>query len=223
MPGARPVHQANGRHRPRFATGGFAMAMLLVTPLSRLPVRRQRVMVGLLAAVAVCYFAVLPFLWPALVRGRLLATQTNIDPDGVCLQATGWTCGPAAAVTALRRLGLPAEEGEIAILAHTSPAYGTQADELAAVLSERYGAQGLAACYRHFADISELPRDRPTIAVIKLTFLVDHFVCVLSASDQEVVIGDPIRGRQHLTPDAFRAIWRFTGIVLRLQPGVPVD
>ena len=46
------------------------------------------------------------------------------------MQSNGYNCGPAAAVTALRRLGLPAEEGELAILAHTSSAAGTSCDTL---------------------------------------------------------------------------------------------
>lgn len=67
-----------------------------------------------------------------------------------CLQSNDYNCGPAAAVTALRKLGLPAEEGEIAILAHTSSATGTPPDVLARALQDRYEKEGLASHYRIF-------------------------------------------------------------------------
>lgn len=57
----------------------------------------------------------------ALVQAQLRSLPTRVDPDGVCLQNTPYTCGPAAAVTALRRLRLPAEESELAKLAFISP------------------------------------------------------------------------------------------------------
>jgi hypothetical protein len=55
--------------------------------------------------------AIVPFLAPAFNRGYLAGLKTRIDADGVCRQSSEYTCGPAAAVTALRKLGLPAEEG----------------------------------------------------------------------------------------------------------------
>jgi hypothetical protein len=55
----------------------------------------------------------------------------RVDGDGVCRQSSHYTCGPASAVTVLRKLGLPAEEGEIAILSHTSALTGTEPDVLA--------------------------------------------------------------------------------------------
>jgi predicted double-glycine peptidase len=51
----------------------------------------------------------LPFLVPALIKERLSNLTTRLDSNGICYQSTDYTCGPAAAVTALRRLGLQAD------------------------------------------------------------------------------------------------------------------
>jgi len=62
-------------------------------------------------------------------------------------------------------------------------------------------------------------RDRlPAIAVVKHGFLVDHYVAVLEVGEENVVIGDPLRGRVSLSWDAFRARWRAAGIVFRGRP-----
>ena len=114
--------------RNKFALFGFIATMLLTTPLSRLPRRRDRIVVIVLELAVVCQMSVWPFLAPAFNRGYLSRLQTRVDADGVCHQSNDYTCGPAAAVTALRKLGFPAEEGEIAILAHTSTAIGTDPD-----------------------------------------------------------------------------------------------
>jgi predicted double-glycine peptidase len=67
-----------------------------------------------------------------------------------CRQSTDYTCGPAAAVTALRKLGFPAEEGQIAIVSYTSATTGTPPDILAEALRKYYGKDGLIVEYRPF-------------------------------------------------------------------------
>src|SRR6185295_14272763 len=123
---------------------------------------------------------------------------TYLSPNGVCLQSTSYDCGPAAAVTALRNLGIAAEEREIALLANTCPAAGTSPDTLATVLRDRYAPDGLTCEYRPFSSVRDLPRDATTLAVIKLTFFIDHFVAVLAVTDDEVILGDPLHGYVHL-------------------------
>src|SRR5580692_146333 len=94
--------------RTKFAITGFVGAMILTTPLLKLPGKRDRVAVSLLMICVVCVTSIWPFLAPAFNRTYLASLTTRMDRDGVCLQNTGYTCGPASAVTALRRLGFPA-------------------------------------------------------------------------------------------------------------------
>jgi hypothetical protein len=201
--------------RTKFAITGFVRAMILTTPLLKLPNRRDRIAVSLLMLCVVFAISVWPFLAPAFNRSDLASLVTRIDNDGVCLQNTGYTCGPASAVTALRRLGLPADEGEIAILAHTSSTIGTPADILADALQKHYGSQGLLCDYRSFTSIAELRNAGLTMAVVKYNLLLDHYVTVLEVNDSEVIVGDPLNGLTKLSYAEFNEKWRFEGVVLK--------
>jgi predicted double-glycine peptidase len=137
-----------------------------------------------------------------------------MDSDGVCLQTTGYTCGPAAAVTALRRLGFKADEGQLAILTHCTSFTGTPPDILADSLQSRYGRNGLRCEYRGFRDVAELKNAGLTLAVVKFNFIVDHYVTVLAVNDHTVTIGDPLYGLTEMSRHDFEDMWRFCGVAL---------
>ena len=158
----------------------------------------------------------MPFFLPALVRNSLAALATKIDPDGVCLQQTSYTCGPAAAVTGLRKLGIPAEEGQLAIWTQTSQ-FGTTPDAIAEALRSHYGAIGLEVRYQRFQQVADLNQPGVTLAVVKYDFMVDHFVAVLGITDQEVIVGDPLSGKTIYSCKDFAKLWRFCGISLKLN------
>lgn len=199
----------------KFAAFGFIATLVLTTPLSRVPQKRNRVMIAALMAFVVFFMAIWPFLAPMVDRGQLSRLKTHMDHNGICMQSTDYTCGPAAAVTALRKLGLPAEEGKIAILSCTSFQEGTPTDMLADALQNEYGRDGLVVKCRVFKTISELKQVGLTLAVIKYGLLVDHWVTVLDVTDSEVVIGDPLGGIGRLSYEEFSKEWRFIGIVLQ--------
>lgn len=202
--------------RNEYVLSGIIAAWLLTTPLSRLPRATTRRLVVALMATVVLTSSVMAFLAPALIRSQLLALQTRMDRHGVCLQSNGYNCGPASAVTALRRLGLPAEEGELAVLAHTSPLTGTPPDLLANALRKRYGKDGLTTEYRFFKRVGDLKGAGEVLAIIKFTFLVDHYVAVLEVTDSEITVGDPLGGRTTYRHEEFAKKWRHCGVVLRL-------
>src|ERR1051325_443971 len=103
-----------------------AIPVMLGVLAARLGERRKRVMIGTLMWAMVAYFAVVPVAAPLVVRGSLLSAATEVDRDGVCLQKHSYSCGPAAAVTCLGRLGIHAEEGRIAAAAWAAPSLGTE-------------------------------------------------------------------------------------------------
>ena len=186
----------------------------LTAPLSRLPRRCERVLLCILMIVVVTRFCVLPFLVPALIRERLSNLETRFDPDGICLQTTEFTCAPAAAVTALRRLGLPAEEGRIAALSYSSPVSGTIPTFLCSALRNLYGSAGLKCEYRRFDSVDQLSDAPITLAVVKNAFLRDHCMAILDISADTVTAADPVMGIKSIRRDQFEKIWRFSGIVL---------
>jgi hypothetical protein len=204
--------------RKKFAFLGFVATMVLTTPLSRAPKKRDRIVIYILMAVIVFAVSVWPFIVPAFERNEIARLQTHIDANGVCIQTTDFTCGPASAVTALRKLGLHGEEGKIGILSGTSSVVGTPPDMLVEALQNEYGKDGLIAECRSFKDISELKQAGLTLAVIKYAFMVDHYVTVLEVTDTEVVVGDPIGGLRRMSYADFRNEWRFVGVVLKRRP-----
>jgi peptidase C39-like protein len=203
--------------RTQFALTGFVGAMILTIPLLKLPQKRDRIAIAFLMVCIVSMMSVWPFLAPAFNRAELSSITTRFDPDGVCLQNTSYTCGPASAVTALRKLGFQADEGEIAILAHTSSAIGSPPDVLAEALNKRYGHEGLTAENRLFTNLTELRSAGLTLAVIKFSFMLDHYVTVLEVTDTEVVVGDPLNGLTKLSYADFNDKWRFEGVVLHTK------
>ncbi len=200
--------------RREFALLAFLCTSVLVIPLSKLPHRRQRGLVWAFMVLAVTVYSVLPFLLPALNYSYLRNMKTFVDVDGVCLQNNNYDCGPAAAVTALRHLGISAEEGELAILAHTTSAAGTPADSLCAAIRQRYYADDVRCEYRCFRSVGELRGLEPVIATVKYGFLVDHYVTVLNVTGTTVTVGDPLEGLKTLTHAEFDAKWRHSGIIV---------
>ena len=203
--------------RAKFVVLALVATMGLITPLSRLPRKREKLIICILMTLVVTWFSVLPFLVPALIKGYLSNLKTRLDSNGICFQTTDYTCGPAAAVTALRKLGLPAQEGEIAVLSRSSPIAGTLPACLQTALQNRYGADGLKCQYRTFDSIGQLKNAGLTLAVVRDVLLSDHCVAVLEVSDQMVTVADPVLGRKSLSREQFEKIWRFSGIVLNLN------
>jgi hypothetical protein len=201
--------------RVRFVVLSLAVSMGLTVPLSRLPYKFEKLIVCLLMAGFVTWFSVLPFLMPALIKGRLSNLQTRFDKDGICRQTTDYTCGPAAAVTALEKLGIKADEGELAVLSYSSPLIGTLPTCLTSALRNRYGADGLSCRYRHFDSIDQLRKAGLTLAVVRDAFLLDHCIAVLDVSDDAVTVADPVTGARLMPYEQFEKIWRFCGIVLQ--------
>ncbi|MBN2457477.1 MAG: hypothetical protein JXB29_13245 [Sedimentisphaerales bacterium] len=204
--------------RAKFVVLAVAVTVGFTATLSRLSRKRERVLICFLMAVVVIWFSVLPILLPALRANYHSKLQTKFDSQGNCYQMTDYTCAPAAAVTALRQLGLPGEEGEIAILSHTSPVVGTLPWCLYTALQERYSEKGLKCRYCRFDSIDQLRNAGITLVVLREKFLLNHCVAVLVVSDKSIIIADPVFGRMSMTHEQFEKVWQFTGIVLKRDP-----
>ncbi len=202
--------------RREFALLAFLVPFSLSIPVAKLPRPRERLLVTALAGLVVAHYSLLPFFMPGLCYGYFCNLQNTMQGD-VCLQSTCYTCGPAAAVTALRQLGVPAREGDLAILAHTTQSAGTPSDSLCAAINQSCQAQGVHSTLRTFQSVAELKKALPVIAVVKFGFLVDHYVTVLEVTDKTVVVGDPLEGQQSLSHPEFLEKWRRYGIVLEIQ------
>jgi hypothetical protein len=206
--------------RTEFVLLAVAVTMGLTAPLSRLPRRRQRIIVFAFMILISLYYSVMPFFYPILVHKQLARQGTMMIPGGLCLQGTSYTCGPAAAVTALRQLGIRAHEGEIAVLAHSNPVAGTPEDLLCLALQKRFGPEGLTFQYRLFESVDQLAAAGLTVLPVKYSLMVDHYITVLEVTAKDVIVADPLVGKRTLTRGHFQSLWRYSGIVIwRNQPG----
>ncbi len=192
---------------------------LLSTIIPRLAHRRQRIAVGAFLPIVTIYFAMIPLVLPLAVRSQLAIDSTTFDTHGVCLQSHGYTCGPAAAVTALHALGISADEGPLAIDACTAPGVGTDPWRLQEAINRRSLAEGIRCDFRRVPSLDSLTT--PAIADTHLSFICGHYIAVLEVTPNTVTIGDPLYGRQNLTRHEFLARWTGTAHVFtRTSPAV---
>ena len=200
--------------RARFALISVAVCMGLTTPLSRLPRKIEKFLVYVVMFAVVTWFSVMPFLFPVIIRDSLLNKPTFYDSKGICRQTTDYTCGPAAAVTALGHYGLSAKEGELAVLSHSSPVVGTLPTSLCSAIENRYKQDGLRCRYEKFDTIDQLKETGVTLVVIKEGFLLDHCIVVLDVFDDAVAVADPVTGMELIPIEKFKKIWRHSGIIM---------
>lgn len=147
------------------------------------------------------------FLGPALARWELAKLKTEFDANGICRQSTDYTCGPAAAVTALRKLGVSAGEGELALLACTGPENGTDPTDLAAAIRERFGGAGIRVDDHALDTLADLEKAGLALTVIKWDATEDHWVTMVEMNEREVRYADPVRGLRTVPRAEFQSIW----------------
>jgi predicted double-glycine peptidase len=200
--------------RIRFVVLIFAITLGLTAPLDQLSSRISRFTTCLVMSVMVAALISLPFLMPAFLQQQLSVSRTRIDIDGVCRQTRPYTCGPAAAVTALNRLGLEAEEGPLALQARTGPVIGTSPWDLYRAIDAAYSGQGLNCTFEHLSSLDQIPAGGILLAIINDRFVVDHCVAVLGFDEHTVTVADPAEGLVYMPRPQFTQQWRNCGILL---------
>ncbi len=201
--------------RLRFTLLAFAVSLGLTAPLGQLQRFISRLVTCSIMSVFIVILVSLPFLGPAMIQSDLSAVQTRIDIDGVCRQTQPFTCGPAAAVTALNRLGVQAAEGELALQSRTSPIIGTSPWNLYQTLKTNYKSEGIKCSFRHLASIDQLPPDAILLAVVRDAITTDHCVAVLGVNENTITVADPVAGLVYIPRDSFNHLWRNCGILLQ--------
>ena len=200
--------------RTKFALVAVVPVIMLVPLFHSTRSRRVQFYGTIFLCLLVGLYAIWPFAACATNRGYLNSMPTRFDRYGVCLQSTDYTCGPAAAVTALRLLGIRGEEGKIAIASHTSSAIGTPPAMLCEGLRSLYFTNALKCELQYFERLSDLPKGAPILAVIKYTIVEDHYVVILDITPRHVIVADSNRGKVAYSHELFLKRWRKLGIVM---------
>ena len=129
--------------------------------------------------------------------------------DGVCLQSTGATCGPASAATILWHYGETVTEAE---LAKKSYSYigGTEIWYIARELRRR----GFSCEFHVFA---QPPDGIPYPCIAGIDMGSGHFIAILDKVDGDYVVGDPLIGRSTIKADGIFQRITFTGFFLTIS------
>jgi hypothetical protein len=131
--------------------------------------------------------------------------------DGVCLQSSSSTCGPASAASLLRSMSVPCSERELAVESN-STAMGTENWYLARALRKR----GLVVSYevRPAGSFSEIP-----ISSIAGVFVGGgHFIAVIRETPDSYIIADPLSGTKNISKSSIaKGESFFTGFFMKVQ------
>jgi hypothetical protein len=130
--------------------------------------------------------------------------------DGVCLQSTEASCGPASAATILKSFGIEATEQELVRECFTYRG-GTENWYLARALRRR----GVAVNYRIMEpEAGSLPV--PSIAGVKVSRF-GHFIPIIAETADSYITGDPMIGKRVFRKSVITKHYNFTGFFMELK------
>ena len=140
----------------------------------------------------------------------------QFDRNGVCRQATDYSCGPAAGVTLMKHFGTTMSEGEMAKLCVLKPGKGVTVIELCRGLNIALRRCGRSATVRQFTpgQLDEIPV--PFLAEIRRKGSPDHCVVVLAVLEDCVIVADPAIGQ--LAEDRARFLRDWSGVAITAEP-----
>ena len=152
---------------------------------------------------------------------RLIAADTwkqVADENGRLQQSTVMTCGPAAAVMLLNKIGIESSEGEMAYLSRTS-FFGTDGFALSRALDRKVRDKGWSAAF-HKTDYAYcLETKLPFIATVRGAGLVSHAEFVEFVHPDFVTIIDPSGAeRKRIERKTFEEIWNGEAVHVFTSP-----
>ena len=184
------------------AAGAGLLAGLMHAWIARKRLPLRTLMPGLLLA-----GLFVPYMKP-LVAPLDLSQLAASCRDGVCLQSTASTCGPASAASVLRLFNVEENEKTLAIEAFTSSG-GTENWYLARALRRRGFTVRYAVVDR---PVVQLPF--PSVAGVLLPGGAGHFISILGETETTYIAGDPMHGRVSVSKVRPGDSYHFTGFFM---------
>lgn len=153
-----------------------------------------------------------PYAKPIVLAPRWGQFQ-DLRSEGICLQTSESSCGPACAATLLWQFGKAATEKEIARECFTCRT-GTESWYLARALRQR----GIKVRFVIEKDPNK-PWPFPAIAGVRLPSVgnLGHYITLLGRTGDSYIIGDPLEGRLLLPSSAPQENYVFTGLFMVLE------
>ncbi|WP_372365943.1 cysteine peptidase family C39 domain-containing protein [Candidatus Uabimicrobium sp. HlEnr_7] len=130
--------------------------------------------------------------------------------DGVCMQSTPSTCGPACLVTVLRSNGLDTDEQQMTDLSHTTTLWGTTSLRILKGISDFASMQKIKCSasvrYTTWSELATIKK--PCIVDTKYSSYVNHVMVLFGMTkNEQVIIGDPLQGKIYMSKHKFMEIW----------------
>lgn len=222
MPGysENPLLFALVAGRAKLAILSFIVPLGLASAIHYLLFRwEQWIVIGLIA-ISIYGFGVFPFLGSAMAASQFAGLPSYFNSEGLCRQSTSFTCGPAAAATALHRLGITTSESQLAILSRSCPFIGTTDFDLLQSIKV-VGAEEIHCRYYPANAELKLGENQVFLAILTQNSFTNHCVAVLSVSDDVVIFADPAEGMTQLPKEQFKSIWSGKGILVSKQTEKP--
>lgn len=194
---------------------GFLAGWLHVRVVPRM--RLSRWGTHLIIPVLLGFGIAVPYLKPILKRPQPMSALGEQWKDGVCLQSTFSTCGPASAATVLNELGVKVSEKELAVAAYTSVS-GTENWYLARALRKR----GFQTAF-YFSKTLDAPLPAIVGVRLKESGNSGHFIALLSRQGDRFVFGDPMEGRFTNTLAGLAEKYQITGFMMSIQREISQD
>jgi hypothetical protein len=201
--------------RARFVLLAFIVPLALAAARPYLPYKIERQGIIVLIALSIYAFAVFPFLGAARAGGVLKELPVWYDGDGVCLQSTPYTCGPAAAATALRHFGMDVSEGQIAVLSRSCPVIGTSDYDLTRAIRQITSGRAMETSYGRWNELPMLTEHQVLLAMLRQGRWMNHCVLIMKMTGNSVVFADPAEGLITLSKERFLYLWTGRGILLQ--------
>lgn len=179
---------------------------------ARMTSRRGALVLHPVLAVCCGLFVAIPFLKPILLPVTLTGPLRDTWQDGVCIQSTASTCGPATLATIFAAYGERHTEAEIARACYS----GASGTELWYLLryARRHGLRPVRIEADRLTDV-------PAPALVGVAFggipglrPGGHFIAVLRNADGRIWVGDPLIGRSTFTPGSIPREYRVIGDVV---------
>lgn len=210
-----PVIFAMFAGRLKFILLAFFVPMGLACVVPYLPYKIERRGVLVMAAVSIYVFGVFPFLGAAIAGQKMAAIPASFDSNGICRQTTSFTCGPAAAATALHRLGVDVSEGQMAVLSRSCPYIGTSDYDLMRAVNQAISDRPIECTYGRWDKLPKLSGRQVMLVILQQGVWMNHCVTVLRTNDKAVVFADPAEGIITLSQKHFQQLWTGRGILLQ--------
>jgi hypothetical protein len=205
---AHVLPEASWYYQFRSITGTELLIVLIGVAGGSVATLLPRVLL-ILPLLGVAAFSIAPIIKPFI--GPIPSGTLRDQWDGeICLQSTPSTCGAASTASILKRFGVEATESDLAAEAH-SYSGGTEAWYLARAARSR----GFDVDFAFSPGFS--PEDGlPAVVGVRLGS-IGHFIPILGREGERFIIGDPLRGRELLSPEELQQRYDFTGFHMRIK------